>query len=119
MKQIIGFLFFFVSIILSAQNLTLSDKELKQKLDSIKTEGNLLYSYENASWHAGDLVGSNKRLAENTGSYITYQKNDTIKTSFLNKAGNMIIAEVSFKNNQTKPVKENFKERGLNETESI
>ncbi|WP_288436164.1 hypothetical protein [uncultured Chryseobacterium sp.] len=118
MKQTIGFLIFFMSIILSAQNLTLSDKELKKKLDSIKTEGNLLYTYENASWHAGDIVGSNKRLAENTGSYITYQKNDTIKTSFLNKVGNMVIAELSFKNNQTKPVKENFKERVINETET-
>ncbi|WP_139348567.1 hypothetical protein [Chryseobacterium sp. JV274] len=119
MRPTIGLLFFLVSMITSAQSLTLSDKELRQKLDSIKAEGNLLYSYESASWHAGDLVGNNKNLAENTGSYITYQTNDNnIKTAFLNKSSNLIIAEFSFKNNQTKPIDESYKQRELNETES-
>ncbi len=118
MKQIIKFFFIFIPAIIFAQDLKYSEKELQQKLDSIKTEANVLFSHENASWHAGDLANSNPKLRENMGSYLTYQAKDVIKTVFLNKDQTKIIAEYDFKNNQKSPVKESFTQRELNDTES-
>lgn len=118
MKQIIKFLFIFIPAITFAQDLKYSEKELQQKLDSIKTEANLLFSYENASWHAGDLANSNPKIRENMGSYLTYGVKDIIKTVFLNKDQSKIIAEYDFKNNQKSPVKESFTQRELNNAES-
>lgn len=118
MKQIIKFLFIFITAISFAQDLKYSEKELQQKLDSIKTEANVLFSHENASWQAGDLANSNPKLRENMGSYLTYQVKDVIKTVFLNKDQTKIIAEYDFKNNQKAPVKESFTQRELNDTES-
>lgn len=119
MKQIIKFFFLFISGIAFSQDLKYSEKELQQKLDSIKTEANLLFSHENASWNAGDLANSNPKIRENMGSYLTYQAKDIIKTVFLNKDQSKIIAEYDFKNDQKSPVKESFTQRELNNTESI
>ncbi|UHO39421.1 hypothetical protein H5J24_04755 [Chryseobacterium capnotolerans] len=118
MKQVIKFFFIFISTMAFAQDLKYSEKELQQKLDSIKTEADLLFAYENASWRAGDLANSNSKLRENMGSYLTYQTNDIIKTIFLSKDQSKIIAEYDFKDNQKSPVKESFKQRELNNTES-
>ncbi|MGE8528342.1 hypothetical protein [Chryseobacterium rhizosphaerae] len=118
MKQIIKFFLIFIPAITFAQNLKYSEKELQQKLDSIKTEANLLFSHENASWHASDLANTNPKLRENMGSYLTYQSKDIIKTVFLNKDQSKIIAEYDFKNDQKSPVKESFTQRELDSTES-
>lgn len=118
MKQTIRFLLIFISVITLAQDLKYSEKELQQKLDSIKTEADLLFSHENASWHAGDLANSNPKLIQNMGSYLTYQAKDTIKTVFLSKDQSKIIAEYSFRNNRIQPVKEKFNQRSLNDTEN-
>lgn len=118
MKQIIRFLFIFISAITFAQELKYSEQELQQKLDSIKAEANLLFSHENASWQAGDLAGRNQKILENMGSYLTYQTKDTIKTVFFSKDQSKILAEYSFKSNQKKAVKESFRQRALNETEN-
>ncbi|MBP2616518.1 hypothetical protein [Chryseobacterium jejuense] len=118
MKQIIKFFFIFIPAITFAQDLKYSEKDLQHKLDSIKTEAHLLFSHENASWHAGDLANSNPKLRENMGSYLTYQSKDIMKTVFLNKDQSKIIAEYDFKNNQKSPVKESFTQRELNDTES-
>ncbi|MGE8552301.1 MAG: hypothetical protein ACN6OB_00005 [Chryseobacterium jejuense] len=64
MKQIIKFFFIFISGIAFSQDLKYSEKELQQKLDSIKAEANLLFSHENASWNAGDLANSNPKIRE-------------------------------------------------------
>ncbi|WP_153394297.1 hypothetical protein [Chryseobacterium vaccae] len=118
MKQIAGILLIIMSVLISAQEKKYSDQELKQKLDSIKAEGNLLFSHENASWHSGDLISQNKSVAGSVGTYLTYKVHDTIKTVFLNREQSLVLAEYSFKNNGTKPVKENFRQRKLNNTES-
>lgn len=118
MKQIIKILFIFIPAIAFAQDLKYSEKELQLKLDSIKTEANLLFSHENSSWQAGDLANSNPKIRKNMDSYLTYQAKDTIKTVFLNKDQSKVIAEYSFKNNKEQPVKENYKQRDLNTTEN-
>lgn len=117
MKQALKFLFIFVSVIISAQDLKYSDQEIQKKLDSIKAEGNTLFSYEKASWQAGDLMAKNKKLNGNIGIYLTYKVSDTTKTVFLNKDQTSILAEYSFKNNQTNTSKESLIQRELNETE--
>ncbi|MDR2238196.1 MAG: hypothetical protein LBE92_18890 [Chryseobacterium sp.] len=118
MKQLTGILLILMSMLISAQEKKHSDQELKQKLDSIKAEGNLLFAHENASWHSGDLIGQNKSVAGSVGTYLTYKAHDTIKTVFLNRDQSLVLAEYSFKNNQKTPVKESFRERKLNVTES-
>lgn len=118
MKHIFSLFLIFTSFIIFGQDQKFTDQEIQQKLDSIKAEGNLLFSMENASWNSSDLAREHKKIAKKLGGYLTYKNNDTVKTVFLNKSQNLIIAEYSFKNDSKKPVKENFKERNLNPTET-
>jgi len=118
MKQIISLFCIFASIIIFSQDIKYTDTEIQQKLDSIKTEGNLLFSLENSSWLSTDLAKENKKIGENSGGYLTYKNNDTIKTVILNRDQNLVIAEYSFKNNSKKPVKENIFQRNLNSFET-
>ncbi|MCE3076371.1 hypothetical protein [Chryseobacterium gwangjuense] len=118
MKKIISLFLIFGSLFIFGQDVKFSDVEIQQKLDSIKAEGNLLFSLENASWHSTDLAQENKKIKEKLGGYLTYKTNDTIKTVFLNKDQKLIIAEYSFKNDSKKPVKENFTQRNLNPIET-
>lgn len=118
MKQTISLLLIFTSVIIFAQEKVYSDKDFQQKLDSIKAEGNLLYSLESASWNSSDLIHENKKVLDIAGNYLTYKSNDTIKTVFLNKDQNLVVAEYSFKNNLKKAVKENFEQRKLNDVET-
>lgn len=117
MKQTITLFLFFMSAIIFAQENTYSDKEFQQKLDSIKAEGNLLYSLENASWNSSDLLHKNKKVRDIAGNYLTYKNNDTVKTVFLNIGQDLVVAEYFFKNNLKKAVKENFGQRKLNNLE--
>lgn len=118
MKKAITLILFLVSIIIYSQEKTYTDKEISQKLDSITAEGNLLYSLENASWHSNDIARSKKEIRGLIGHYLTYQSNDTVKTVFLNKLGNQIIAEYSFVKNEKTPVKEKVSMRPLNQRET-
>ncbi|KUJ52594.1 hypothetical protein AR685_06145 [Chryseobacterium sp. JAH] len=97
-----------------AQDKTFSDLEIKQKLDSVKTEGNLLFTLENAAWHSSDLLRENNKVQNIAGQYLTYKTNDSVKAVFLNKAQNKIVAEYVFKNDNKKPIKTNLNERNLN-----
>ena len=117
MKQVIILFLIFTSFIIFGQDLKLTDGEIQQKLDSIKTEGNLLFSMENASWQSSDMIKENKKIFERLGAYLTYRSNDTVRTVFLNKDQNLIIAEYSFKKDSKKPIKEKFAGRNLNQTE--
>lgn len=118
MKQIISLTFILISSLFLSQDVKYTDSEIKKKLDSIKAEGNLLFSLENSSWQSTDLARANKKIGENLGGYITYKSNDTVKTVILNKDQSLVIAEYSFKNNSKKPVKENLSQRGLNSNET-
>lgn len=117
MKKIISLFLIFGSLFIFGQDVKFTDTEIQQKLDSIKTEGNILFSLENSSWHSTDLAQDNKKIKEKLGGYLTYKTNDTIKTIFLNKDQNSIIAEYSFKNDSKKPIKENLTQRNLNSIE--
>jgi len=117
MKKNIALTFILISSVYVAQEVQFTDSQILQKLDSIKAEGNLLYSLENSSWHSTDLARENKRIGAKYGSYITYKSNDTIKTAILNKDKSMVIAEYSFKNDGKNQVKEKFSERNLNSSE--
>ncbi|MCS3532748.1 hypothetical protein [Chryseobacterium sp. JUb7] len=118
MKPIFSLFLILASISIFCQDRPYSDIEIQQKLDSIKAEGNLLYSLENASWHSTDLANGNKKINKNLGAYLTYKNNDTVKTVFLDKDQNLVIAEYSFKNNSKKTVNENFSPRNMNPTET-
>ncbi|SIR02996.1 hypothetical protein [Chryseobacterium indoltheticum] len=118
MKRIISLTFILVSSLFLAQNTKYTDAEIKKKLDSIKAEGNLLFSLENSSWHSTDLARENKKINGNFGGYLTYKNNDTVKTVILHKDRNLVIAEYSFTNNSKKPIKENLYQRNLNSNEN-
>lgn len=118
MKQITLLILIFTTILTFGQDVQYSDKEIQQKLDSIKAEGNLLFSLENASWNSSDLLQENKKLQSISGPYLTYKNNDTVKTVYLNKEQNLVIAEYSFINNSKKPIREDFLTRALLEHES-
>jgi len=118
MKQLFSVLVFFTSILVYCQDYNFTNEEIKTKLDSIKKEGDLLYSLENASWHSTDFIRENKKVNKITGEYLTYKAtNDTVKTIFLNKEGNKVIVEYSFVNNSNKPVREKFNIRSLTNDE--
>ena len=119
MKKNFTFILFLLSIVIFAQDITLTDSEIKLKLDSIKQEGDLLFSLENASWHSTDLKKTNKKIKNFAGEYLTYKSNDTIKTVFFNKTGNKVIAEYYFLNNYKKPVDQLFEERNLKNSEHL
>lgn len=117
MKQLFTFCILFSSVYIFSQDYNWSEKEINFKLDSIKQEGNLLYSLENASWKSTDIVRDDLDLQEMVGDYLTYQKSDTVKTVFLNLDKNQVIAEFSYLNNSKKPVKDSYIDRNLNEME--
>lgn len=118
MKKLILLSVFQCSIFIFSQDKTYSDNEIRQKLDSIKAEGELLFSLENAAWHSSDLVRENNQLRSAAGQYLTYKTNDSAKAVFLNKAENKIVAEYIFKNDKQKPVKTIFAERNLSNLEN-
>ncbi|MCD1118287.1 hypothetical protein [Chryseobacterium turcicum] len=113
MKHIFSLSFILISTLFLAQITKFTDAEIIKKLDSIKTEGNLLFSLESSSWQSTDLAQENKKIKANFGGYLTYKINDTVKTVILNKKNNLVIAEYSFKNASKKPIKENLSQRNL------
>lgn len=56
MKKLFTLCILFFSISIFSQVYNWSEKEIKIKLDSIKEEGNLLYSLENSSWNSTDYI---------------------------------------------------------------
>lgn len=105
------------SILTFCQDIKFSEKEIKNKLDSIKTEGNLLYSFEKASWNSNDIARKNVEIKDLIGAYLTYQNEEFVRTVFLNKSGSEIIAEYNFKNKAEIPTKINLEVRSLSKIE--
>lgn len=97
MKHIrIVLLLLFVSGTMLGQNSKLSEKSLNMKLDSILTEGNLLYFYEKSAWIAYDMAANEPGIRENLESYLTYQTGKAIKVIILGKNLEKCIAEYTF-----------------------
>lgn len=118
MKKLALLSVFFCFNFIFCQEKTYSDQEIKQKLDSIKSEADLLFSLENAAWHSTDLLKENSQAQDKASNYLTYKKNDSVKAVFLNKAKNKIVAEYVFKNDNKEPVKSLFSERNLYDFET-
>ncbi len=72
---------------------TLTDQEIKQKTDSILKEGTMLYQFERAAWVSSDLAMEREYVKQNTGGYLVYLTNDTIRTIFYDKAEKQSLVE--------------------------
>lgn len=118
MKQLFTFCILFSSVFIFSQDYNWSEKEIKIKLDSIKKEGNLLYSLENSSWNSTDFMREEEKLKGNVGNYLTYKNSDTVKTVFLNKEDNQVVLEYGYLNDSRTPSKINSNIRNLNSTET-
>lgn len=118
MKQFFTFCILFSLVLIFSQDYNWSEKEIKIKLDSIKKEGNLLYSLENSSWNSTDFMRDEEKLKGKVGNYLTYKNSDTIKTVFLNKEDNQVILEYGYLNDSRTPSKINSNNRNLNPTET-
>jgi hypothetical protein len=121
MKKV--FLLVFLSLfssILLAQNIELSESDLKNQLDSVLKEGNLLYKYEKSTWIATDLAQENPIVKPDFYSYFTYEDSGEIKIIILGKNRQFCVAEYVFEEDFDNPKyvridKRNFsdKEKGL------
>jgi len=89
MRAFVFLTFVFTCTLLSAQS-QLTDIQIKEKLDSILIEGNLLYRYEKAAWISIDLARENKSIKMDFFSYLVYHENDTVRTLILNKKSECI-----------------------------
>lgn len=118
MKKLITFTLLCFASLIYCQDKTYSDSELKQKLDSILVEGNLLYSLENASWHSSDLLRENTKVSSLTSSYLTYKKDNSVSVVYLNKAADKVLAEYIFINDDKKPNRVLTIDRPLTELEN-
>lgn len=118
MKKLITFTFLCLASLVYCQDKTYSDSELKQKLDSILVEGNLLYSLENAAWHSSDLFRENRELSNLSSFYLTYKKENSVSVVYLNKAADKVLAEYLFINDDQKPNRVFTNERPLTELEN-
>jgi len=113
MKHLLLSIFLLISLGASSQEKKLSDSEIKIKLDSIKQEANLMFSLENASWNATDIVRKNNKISNKIGGYLTYKVDDIVKTVFFNATTDKVLIEYSFKNDWQFPTNTNETERDL------
>lgn len=113
MKHLLLSIFLLISLGASSQEKKLSDSEIKIKLDSIKQEANLMFSLENASWNATDIVRENNKISNKIGGYLTYKVDDIVKTVFFNETTDKVLIEYSFKNDWQFPTNTNETERDL------
>lgn len=109
-------LLFLFSVLSNAQN-TMTDKEMKEKTDSILDEGNLLFKFERAAWVSTDMVAGKENIKKDFGGYIVYQAGDTIKTIILDHENKSCIYELSFVNEFNIPKAENLTKRKLTSIE--
>lgn len=103
MRFIYLFLTLFLSNILSAQYLELSDSELSRKLDSVLIEANTMYRYERASWISTDYVMADSELKNKFGGYLTYEESGLFKAIALDKKSENCISEYVFMSDLGQP----------------
>lgn len=111
MKNIYNFLFFFLIIGFSAQN-------LEKKAQEITEEGITLYRSEMASWYGTDVFLANYKNRENIGGYFSYIDEGVPKCIFFSK-NNQVIGTIAFPTNY-KPENADIdlKERNFTNTEN-
>jgi len=98
---------------LSNAQMVMTDKEMKEKTDSILNEANLLYTYERSAWVSTDMVMGKVSIKKDFGGYFVYQAGDTIKTIILDTANKSCIYELSFINDFNLPKTENITRRSI------
>lgn len=103
--------------VLFAQQIEMSDTELKIQLDSVLAEGNLLYKYEKAAWISTDLARENETLKKDRGGYFVYQVKDEIRVLILGKKNKNCIAEYSFESDFNSPKSVKIESRELSHQE--
>jgi len=114
---IVLFLLAFSNILLAQKAKRMSKTELKTKLDSVLTEGNLLYRYEKAAWVSSDLAFGDPTLKSNFNAFFTYEFQGEIKTIISEDGFNTCVAEYVFENDLDKPKSERIEKRELSDTE--
>lgn len=87
--------------------------KLQAQLDSILVEGNLLFSYEIATWMSTDLAMAHPEVKEKFGSYLTYQTGDSIRVIILGNNLEKCMAEYTFASDYYTPDNSSVKERAL------
>ena len=105
------------SSIALAQEIEMSETELKNKLDSVLNEGNQLYRDERASWVACDLAVGNDAVKAEMKAYFTYEEKGETKTIILGENLQSCIAEYVFENNFDKPKSVKIEKRELSDLE--
>ncbi len=110
-------LLLFSSLFANAQSV-FSEKEIKEKTDSILSEGNLLYKYERAAWVSTDMVKGKENIKKDFGGYFVYKVGDTIKTIILDSNNTQCIYELLFFNDFNIPKNENLTRRKLTSIEA-
>jgi hypothetical protein len=105
------------SNILFAQDIVMSETELKAQLDSVLVEAHLLYRYEKAAWIATDLARANRSVNRDFFSFLAYEEQEEIKVIIVGKQINC-IAEYTFENDFTKPKSAKIESRELTDKEN-
>lgn len=103
--------------ILPAQDIEMSEAELKTKLDSVLVEGNLLYKYEKVAWISTDLAMGNRTVKKDYAGFLVYQEQEEVRTIILGKKTQNCIAEYSFESDFSKPKSEKTESRELSNLE--
>ena len=103
--------------VLLAQQIQMTEKELKRQLDSVLMEGNLLYQYERAAWISGDLAMQNPNVKAEFKGYLIYEDQGVIKAIILGENQSVCIAEYSFENSFDSPKSTIIEKRKLSEKE--
>lgn len=115
MRSLVLSVFLITCSLLSSQS-QLTDFQIKEKLDSILLEGNLLYRYEKAAWISIDMARDNKTIQKDFFSYLVYHENDTVRTLILNKKSECIY-ELRFVFQFDKPISDFVLTRALSAKE--
>jgi len=92
------------SSMLFAQKIKLSESKLKNQLDTILKEGNLLYKYAKSTRIAIDSALANPTVQLNLfWTYFTYEEGGQVKTIITVKNDQICVAEYIFEDDFSKP----------------
>jgi hypothetical protein len=92
-----------ISSVLLAQDIEMSETELRSKLDSVLAEAHVLYKYEKVAWVSSDLAMEDRIVKKNYGGILVYEIQGEMKVIILSKTQKECIAEYSFESDFSKP----------------
>ncbi|MBK6962653.1 MAG: hypothetical protein IPH20_01625 [Bacteroidales bacterium] len=109
-------LFLFFPLFGLAQN-SMTQIDMKTKLDSILFESEILYKYEKTALSAIKFAESDKKMRKRFSEVFTYIDGDTVKAIILSKDRKISLSELSFFSDFNKPKTLSLKTRNLSEKE--